>query len=50
MGSSASGADVVVRDGKGLAQAGGADVVLGTGNSVDAMADAPASGRTAASC
>jgi len=34
------GADNVVRDGKGLAQAGGADVVLGTGNSVDAMADA----------
>jgi alcohol dehydrogenase len=34
------GADVVVRDGKGLADAGGADVVLATGNSVDAMADA----------
>src|SRR5262249_21873332 len=34
------GADLVVRDGKGLAQAGGADVVLGTGNSVDAMAEA----------
>ena len=33
------GADVVVRDGKGLADAGGADVVLATGNSVDAMAD-----------
>jgi alcohol dehydrogenase len=34
------GADEVVRDGKGLAAAGGADVVLATGNSVDAMADA----------
>jgi alcohol dehydrogenase len=34
------GADVIVLDGKGLAQAGGADVVLGTGNSVDAMAEA----------
>jgi alcohol dehydrogenase len=34
------GADAVVRDGKGLADAGGADVVLATGNSVDAMADA----------
>jgi alcohol dehydrogenase len=33
------GADAVVRDGKGLADAGGADVVLATGNSVDAMAD-----------
>src|SRR5262249_62390305 len=39
------GADLVVRDGKGLAQAGGADVVLGTGNSVDAMAEAIASLR-----
>jgi alcohol dehydrogenase len=34
------GADVVVRDGKGLAGAGGADVVLATGNSNQAMADA----------
>jgi D-arabinose 1-dehydrogenase-like Zn-dependent alcohol dehydrogenase len=34
------GADEVVRDGHGLAGAGGADVVLGTSNSVDAMADA----------
>jgi len=34
------GADEVVRDGKGLAAAGGADVILATGNSVDAMADA----------
>src|SRR5262249_37739435 len=34
------GADEVVRDGKGLADAGGADVVLATGNSIDAMADA----------
>ncbi len=33
------GADQVVRDGAGLARAGGADVILGTGNSVDAMAD-----------
>jgi 2-desacetyl-2-hydroxyethyl bacteriochlorophyllide A dehydrogenase len=33
------GADEVVRDGKGLAAAGGADVVLGTSNSIDAMAD-----------
>jgi alcohol dehydrogenase len=33
------GADEVVRDGKGLADAGGADVVLGTSNSIDAMAD-----------
>jgi alcohol dehydrogenase len=33
------GADEIVRDGKGLAKAGGADVVLGTSNSVDAMAD-----------
>jgi len=28
-----------VRDGKGLAAVGGADVILGTSNSVDAMAD-----------
>ncbi|HEV7734271.1 MAG TPA: alcohol dehydrogenase catalytic domain-containing protein [Candidatus Binatia bacterium] len=34
------GADAVVRDGKGLADAGGADIVLATGNSSDAMADA----------
>jgi alcohol dehydrogenase len=34
------GADEVVRDGKGLAAAGGADVILGTSNSADAMADA----------
>jgi alcohol dehydrogenase len=33
------GADEVVRDGAGLASAGGADIVLGTSNSVDAMAD-----------
>jgi len=33
------GADEIVRDGKGLALAGGADVILGTSNSVDAMAD-----------
>ncbi len=33
------GADEVVRDGAGLGRAGGADVILGTGNSVDAMAD-----------
>jgi D-arabinose 1-dehydrogenase-like Zn-dependent alcohol dehydrogenase len=33
------GADDIVRDGAGLARAGGADVVLGTSNSVDAMAD-----------
>ncbi|MGH7407237.1 MAG: alcohol dehydrogenase catalytic domain-containing protein [Candidatus Methylomirabilales bacterium] len=33
------GADEVVRDGKGLAAAGGADVILGTSNSMDAMAD-----------
>jgi alcohol dehydrogenase len=32
------GADEVVRDAQGLAAAGGADVVLGTSNSVDAMA------------
>ncbi|MBV9274867.1 MAG: alcohol dehydrogenase catalytic domain-containing protein [Verrucomicrobia bacterium] len=33
------GADEIVRDGKGLAQAGGADVILGTSNSVEAMSD-----------
>jgi D-arabinose 1-dehydrogenase-like Zn-dependent alcohol dehydrogenase len=33
------GADEIVRDGKGLLDAGGADVILGTSNSVDAMAD-----------
>jgi alcohol dehydrogenase len=33
------GADGIVRDGKDLAAAGGADVILGTSNSVDAMAD-----------
>src|SRR6516162_9384904 len=33
------GADEIVRDGTGLAGAGGADVVLGTSNSADAMAD-----------
>ena len=33
------GADEIVRDGKGLAMVGGADVILGTSNSVDAMAD-----------
>lgn len=33
------GADEIVRDGDGLAAAGGADVILGTSNSVDAMAD-----------
>jgi alcohol dehydrogenase len=33
------GADEIVRDGKGLAAAGGADVVLGTSNSADAMAE-----------
>jgi len=33
------GADEIVRDGKGLAAAGGADVILGTSNSVEAMAD-----------
>jgi alcohol dehydrogenase len=32
------GADEIVRDGKGLAEVGGADVVLGTSNSIDAMA------------
>ena len=33
------GADEVVRDGKELAHAGGADVILGTSNSADAMTD-----------
>jgi alcohol dehydrogenase len=33
------GADEVVRDGKGLAGLGGADVILGTSNSNDAMMD-----------
>ncbi|NDQ57895.1 MAG: alcohol dehydrogenase catalytic domain-containing protein [Acidipila sp.] len=33
------GADEIVRDGKGLARAGGADIVLGTSNSSEAMAD-----------
>ena len=33
------GADAVVRDGKGLVAAGGADVILGTSNSNDAMVD-----------
>lgn len=33
------GADDIVRDGRGLADAGGADVILGTSNSTDAMAD-----------
>lgn len=33
------GADEVVRDGAGLREAGGADVVLGTSNSMEAMAD-----------
>lgn len=33
------GADEVVRNGQGLAAAGGADVILGTSNSNDAMAD-----------
>jgi alcohol dehydrogenase len=34
------GADEILRDGQGLARAGGADIVLGTSNSADAMADA----------
>lgn len=34
------GADEIVCDGKGLAEAGGADVILGTSNSTDAMEDA----------
>ncbi len=33
------GADEIVRDGQGLARTGGADVVLGTSNSIEAMAD-----------
>jgi D-arabinose 1-dehydrogenase-like Zn-dependent alcohol dehydrogenase len=33
------GADEIVRDGAGLASAGGADIVLGTSNSSDAMGD-----------
>ena len=33
------GADEIVRDGAGLAGAGGADIVLGTSNSMDATAD-----------
>ncbi|MGH2375538.1 MAG: alcohol dehydrogenase catalytic domain-containing protein [Candidatus Methylomirabilaceae bacterium] len=33
------GADEIVRDGQGLARVGGADVILGTSNSSDAMAD-----------
>ena len=33
------GADEIVRDGKGLAKVGGADVILGTSNSVEAMAE-----------
>jgi alcohol dehydrogenase len=33
------GADEIVRDGKGLTAAGGADVILGTSNSMDAMTD-----------
>ncbi len=33
------GADEIVRDGQGLARVGGADVVLGTSNSTEAMAD-----------
>jgi alcohol dehydrogenase len=33
------GADEIVRDGAGLAKAGGADIVLGTSNSMDATAD-----------
>lgn len=34
------GADEIVRDGAGLLKAGGADVVLGTSNSMDAQAEA----------
>jgi 2-desacetyl-2-hydroxyethyl bacteriochlorophyllide A dehydrogenase len=34
------GADEIVRDGEGLAGAGGVDIVLGASNSADAMADA----------
>lgn len=33
------GADEIVRDGAGLAKAGGADIVLGTSNSSDAMSE-----------
>lgn len=33
------GADEIVRDGQGLSRIGGADIVLGTSNSTDAMAD-----------
>jgi D-arabinose 1-dehydrogenase-like Zn-dependent alcohol dehydrogenase len=33
------GADEVVRDGAGLLRAGGADIVLSTSNSTDAMVD-----------
>jgi alcohol dehydrogenase len=33
------GADGIVRDGRGLASIGGVDIVLGTSNSVEAMAD-----------
>lgn len=33
------GADEIVRDGAGLARFGGVDVILGTSNSMDAMAD-----------
>jgi len=33
------GVDEIVRDGQGLARVGGADVILGTSNSTDAMAD-----------
>ncbi len=33
------GADEIVRDGQGLAKAGGADIVLGTSNSIDATSD-----------
>jgi D-arabinose 1-dehydrogenase-like Zn-dependent alcohol dehydrogenase len=33
------GADEIVRDGKGLAAAGGADIVLNTSNSSESMAD-----------
>jgi len=36
------GADEIVRDGKSLADVGGADVILDTSNSVDAMSDSVA--------
>jgi alcohol dehydrogenase len=36
------GADDIVRDGKGLAKLGGADVILGTSNSIEAMAESVA--------